>query len=385
MPPAARESGPMARLKAEAGGLMDAFADRAVNSVRDRVENATGRLADYVEGDRGPGLIAAVTGARGMAEGKGPFRSMLGATFAGAREKVAGIFRKGKGKGGGRQKLKVVNIVESIDVGVPVRLAYNQWTQFRDFPTFMKKVENVEQADEQKLNWKAQVFWSHRTWEATIIEQRPDELILWRSKGEKGHVDGAVTFHALTPTLTRVVLVLEYHPQGMFERTGNIWRAQGRRVRLELKHFERHVMAHAVLNADDIEGWRGVIEDGEVVKDHETALEEEGRATEDADTEGDETAEPDDEFAEADDERGDVTDESEGAEPADETEEAEEAEEAPSDNGDRPARRGTATASGTRARRPAASRSSRTEDRPQRRGARGVGGARAGAARGARQ
>jgi uncharacterized membrane protein len=377
----------MARLKAEAGGLMDAFADRAVNSVRDRVENATGRLADYVEGDRGPGLIAAVTGARGMAEGKGPFRSMLGATFAGAREKVAGIFRKGKGKSGGRQKLKVVNIVESIDVGVPVRLAYNQWTQFRDFPTFMKKVENVEQADEQKLNWKAQVFWSHRTWEATIIEQRPDELILWRSKGEKGHVDGAVTFHALTPTLTRVVLVLEYHPQGMFERTGNIWRAQGRRVRLELKHFERHVMAHAVLNADDIEGWRGVIEDGEVVKDHETALETEGREPEAEQIEGDETAEPDDEFAEADDEREmndereDVTDESEGAEPADE---AEEAEEVLSDNGDRPARRRTATASGSgaRARRPAASRSSRTEDRPQRRGARG---ARAGTARGARQ
>ena len=379
----------MARLKAEAGGLLDAFADRAANSVRDRVENATGRLTDYVEGDRGPGLIAAVTGARGMAEGKGPFRSMLGATFAGAREKVAGIFRKGKGKGGGRQKLKVVNIVESIDVGVPVRLAYNQWTQFRDFPTFMKKVENVEQADEQKLNWKAQVFWSHRTWEATIIKQRPDELIVWRSKGEKGHVDGAVTFHALTPTLTRVVLVLEYHPQGMFERTGNIWRAQGRRVRLELKHFERHVMAHAVLNADDIEGWRGVIEDGEIVKDHETALEEEGRAPEDApedsEADGDEIAEPDDEFAEADDEREmndereDVTDESEDAEPADE---AADAEEPPSDNGDRPARRRTATASGTRARRPAASRSSRTEDRPQRRGTRGAG---AGAGRGARQ
>ena len=383
MPPAAKESGPMARLKAEAGGLLDAFADRAANSVRERVENATGRLTDYVEGDGGPGLIAAVTGARGMAEGKGPFRSMLGATFAGAREKVAGIFRRGKGKGGGRQKLKVVNIVESIDVGVPVRLAYNQWTQFRDFPTFMKKVENVEQAEDEKLNWKAQVFWSHRTWEATIVEQRPDELIIWRSKGEKGHVDGAVTFHALTPTLTRVVLILEYHPQGMFERTGNIWRAQGRRVRLELKHFERHVMAHAVLNAEDIEGWRGVIEDGEIVKDHETALEEEGRAPEDApedsEADGDEIAEPDDEFAEADDEREDGTDESEGTEPADE---AEDAEEAPTGNGDRPARRRTATASGTRPRRPAASRSSRTEERPQRRGGRGAG---TGAGRGARQ
>src|SRR5262249_34899983 len=106
MPPAAKESGPMARLKAEAGGLVDAFTDRAVNSVRDKVENATGRLTGYVEGDHGPGLMAAVTGARGMAEGKGPVRSMLGATFAGAREKVAGIFRKGKGQGKGGQKLK---------------------------------------------------------------------------------------------------------------------------------------------------------------------------------------------------------------------------------------------------------------------------------------
>jgi hypothetical protein len=127
----------------------------------------------------------------------------------------------------------VTNIVESIDVGVPIRLAYNQWTQFADFPSFMKKVESVETADEdQKLNWKAQVLWSHRTWEATIQEQSPDDKIVWRSKGAKGHVDGAVTFHELAPNLTRVLLALEYHPQGLFEHTGNIWRAQGRRARL---------------------------------------------------------------------------------------------------------------------------------------------------------
>ena len=84
-----------------------------------------------------------------------------------------------------------------------------------------------------------------------------------------------VTFHELTPNLTKIVVVLEYHPQGLFERTGNLWRAQGRRVRLELKHFQRHVMAHALLSPDDVEGWRGLIEEGEVVKDHETALEEE--------------------------------------------------------------------------------------------------------------
>jgi len=262
-------NGQMDRLKGEARGLIGALGDRAVASVRDKVEGAAGRLTDYVDGG-GPGLMAALTGAKGMAEGKGPVRSMLGAGMKALTEKF-------RGQGGGKGKnLKVTNIVESIDVGVPIRLAYNQWTQFADFPSFMKKVESVEQAGEdQKLNWKAQVLWSHRTWEATIQEQAPDEKIVWRSKGAKGHVDGAVTFHELAPNLTRILLVLQYHPQGLFEHTGNIWRAQGRRARLELKHYRRHVMAEALLHPDEIEGWRGVIEDGEVIKDHETAVQEE--------------------------------------------------------------------------------------------------------------
>lgn len=270
-----KTNGPMGRLKNEAGGLVDALTDRATSALREKVAGATGRLTDYVAGDAGPGLVAAVTGAKSTAEGKGPVRSALSAGFAGAKEKVSRVFG-GKGKKGGKQKLKVTTIVESIDVGVPVRVAYNQWTQFRDFPTFMKKVEAVDQAQDEKLHWKAQIWWSHREWDASILDQRPDERIIWRSKGQKGHVDGAVTFHELAPDLTRIVLVMEYHPQGMFEHTGNLWRAQGRRARLELKHFQRHVMAHALLNPDEIEGWRGVIEDGEVVRDHETAMEEEG-------------------------------------------------------------------------------------------------------------
>jgi hypothetical protein len=312
---------------------------------------------------------------------------MLGAGFAGAREKVAGIFRGGKGKGGqGKRKLKLTNIVESIDVGVPIRLVYNQWTQFSDFPTFMKKVESVDQPEDGKTNWKAQVFWSHRTWEATVIEQHPDERIIWRSKAPKGHVDGAVTFHELGPSLTRIVLVMEYHPQGMFERTGNLWRAQGRRARLELKHFERHVMAHAVLNQEDIEGWRGTIEDGEVVKDHETALQEEGREpgeeqeqepedlTDEERAELERGGEADDVGAEA---RGD---ESEGEEFTDEEPAAEAAgDEDPEDedlassgNGRSAGRRRSAAGGTGNGRRPAAARSStaarsgRAEERPQR-------------------
>jgi hypothetical protein len=272
-----RPTGPVDRLKAEAGGLVGALTDRALSSVRHKVEDMTGRLTGFANGEPGAGLIAAATGARNLAEGKSPTRSMLGAGWAGLKEKVSGIFGRGKGKGRGKRKLKLSNIVESIDVGVPVRLAYDQWNQFGEFPSFMKKVETADRVEDTKMNWKAQVFWSHRTWESTIIDQRPDERIIWHSKGQKGHVDGAVSFHELGPNLTRIVLVLEYHPHGMFERTGNIWRAQGRRARLELKHFARYVMTNSVLKPDEIEGWRGVIQDSEVVLSHEDALDQEGR------------------------------------------------------------------------------------------------------------
>jgi uncharacterized membrane protein len=266
---------PVDRLKSEARGLVGALGARAASSVGAKVEDATGRLTDYVKDGGGPGLAAAVTGAKNLAEGKGPVRSLLGGGMAAAKKKIGGL-PGGGGKGGqGKKQLKLTNIVESIDVGVPIGLAYNQWTQFSDFPTFMKKVESVEQAEDQKLNWKAQVLWSHRTWEATILEQVPDDKIVWRSKGAKGHVDGAVTFHELAPSMTRINLVMEYHPQGFFEHTGNLWRAQGRRARLELKHFRRHLMTQAVLRPDEIEGWRGTIHDGEVAQDHDAALAEE--------------------------------------------------------------------------------------------------------------
>ncbi|MDL4814470.1 SRPBCC family protein [Actinomadura opuntiae] len=195
--------------------------------------------------------------------------------FGRLKDTVGGILKKGGGKGGGGKKVKVTNIIEHTDIGAPRRLVYDQFTQFQEFPSFMKKVISVDQADEEKLNWQAKIFWSKRTWEATIIEQVPDEHIVWRSKAPKGHVDGTVSFHELAPNLTRVLVVLEYHPQGLFERTGNIWRAQGRRVRLELKHFRRHVMTQSLTHADEIEGWRGEIRDSEVVKTHEDALKEE--------------------------------------------------------------------------------------------------------------
>ena len=240
------------------------------------------------------------------------------------------MFGRG-GKGGGGRKIKVTNIVESIDVGAPVSLTYNQWTQWSDFPKFMKKVENVDQPKEEqaKTSWKAQVFWSHRVWEATIREQVPDDKIIWRSKGAKGYVDGAVTFHELAPSLTRILMVLEYHPQGLFERTGNIWRAQGRRARLELKHYRRHLMTEVLLNPDDIEGWRGTIHDGEVVESHEDAIAREEKersqqtgSRQSGDGQTDETAESTDETAESGAEESSEAVASEGADRDEHDEEA---------------------------------------------------------------
>ncbi len=136
----------------------------------------------------------------------------------------------------------------------------------------MKKVESVRQDEDQKMTWKAQVFWSHRTWQADILDQVPDDHVIWRSHGAKGHVDGAVSFSGLAPNMTRVLVTLEYHPQGLFEKTGNIWRAQGRRARLELKHFRRYVMTQTLLRPpDDLQGWRGEIHDGEVVEGSRSA------------------------------------------------------------------------------------------------------------------
>jgi hypothetical protein len=252
---------------------------RATSAATDRVADFSDRLTNVSENGESLRSVVRRPGAEDRGDDEGGDgneggSSGIGSVLGGLKEKVQGLFGGGKGGQGGK-KLKLTNIVETLDVGLPLRTTYDLWTQFTDFSSFMKKVENVDQQSDEKTHWKAQVFLSHREWEATTVEQVPDSHIVWRSKGAKGHVDGAVTFTSLGPNLTRVTLVMEYFPQGLFERTGNLWRAQGRRARLEFKHFRRHAMTQALLHPDEIEGWRGEIHDSEVVKTHEEALEEE--------------------------------------------------------------------------------------------------------------
>ncbi|MET7935608.1 SRPBCC family protein [Streptomyces sp. NPDC005322] len=249
---------PTGRLKKEAQGLLTALGQKALSSV-----TSLGKA-----GERG-GLDIPVKPVvkKGLDEVKEKAVDKVKEKTIDKAKEVMGLGSDKGGKGG--KKLKVTNIVEQIDVGAPLSLTYNLWTEWENFPSYMKKVEDVQNDDEIESDWKAQVWWSHREWRAEIIEQVPDKRIIWTSRGAKGHVDGTVTFHELSPELTRILFVLEYWPQGFFEHTGNLWRAQGRRARLEIKHFRRHLMRVVLLNPDEVVGWRGVIHDGEVVEEDE--------------------------------------------------------------------------------------------------------------------
>jgi uncharacterized membrane protein len=321
---------PIDRLKDELQSVLSAAGEHVVGVAGEKVSGLTDRLTDFSE-NGGVLSKAMLGGGKEALTGGSVAKGLFKGGASGVMDKVKGLFGGGKSGGGQKKATKATNIVETIDVGVPIKLAYNQWTQFQEFSGFMKKVESVEQESDEKVNWKAKIVWSHRTWQATIVDQVPDQQIVWRSKGPKGHVDGSITFHELAPNLTRILLVMEYYPQGLFERTGNIWRAQGRRSRLELKHYRRHVMNNVILNADEVEGWRGEIHDSQVVRTHEEALEEEQQGEdeygeEEEGAEGEE--EPEDEY---DEEEEEAEGEEEPEDEYDEEEEDAEGEEEPED------------------------------------------------------
>ena len=308
---------PTDELREQSRRLASALVGRALSGATDRVGGWTQKLDGLAE-HAGSGGSAIGKAGKALAQGKSPLTAALSAGAEGIKSKVSDAFGGGDGAGKAGGKVKVTNIVEEIDVGAPVSVVYDTWTQFQEFSTFMKKVEGVDQKDDTKLDFKAQILWSHRTWQATIVEQVPDKRIVWRSSGPKGHVDGAVTFHEIGPDLTRVLVVLEYHPQGLFERTGNLWRAQGRRVRLELKHFRRHVMTDTMLHPDELEGWRGEIHDSEVTDEGESD-------DRDADDEYEDEDEDEDQGQDEEEDEGDYEDEEEDEEDEYEDEDDEDA------------------------------------------------------------
>ncbi|MEU1483706.1 SRPBCC family protein [Streptomyces sp. NPDC005752] len=309
------------RLKEELQNYLTARAQHAVTNLGHKLGEGVGRLADGKEAPGGA-LKSLAKGGKALSEGKSPAQAAVSAGASHLKEtvkdKVKGLFGKGRKGGGG--KSKSVTISEDIDVGVPLREAYDQWTQFQEFSTFAKGVVSVEKSDDTSSNWKVKVAKSTRSWKANVTEQVPDERITWTTEGAKGTVKGVVTFHAITDDLTRVLLVLEYFPKGLFEKTGNIWRAQGRRARLDLKLYRKFIM----MRGEATDGWRGEIRDGEVVMEHDEAVEkEEARAEEENGSEAEEPESGDAEVDSEDAEEDELVDE-EDEEPAEEYEDDDE-------------------------------------------------------------
>jgi uncharacterized membrane protein len=153
----------------------------------------------------------------------------------------------------------VSQIIESVDVDVPVRVAYDQWTQFEEFPQFMEAVEKVEQLDDTTLRWTAQVAGVTKTWKAKITEQTPDQRIAWTST-EGAENAGVVTFHRLDDRKAKVTLQLDVAPEGPVESVGDALGFVQRGAKDDLKRFKEFVEGRGVATG----AWRGEVRQDDV-------------------------------------------------------------------------------------------------------------------------
>src|ERR671914_732328 len=178
----------------------------------------------------------------------------------------------GGGKGGmpGVGKGRRMPVQQSVDVAVPVETAYNQWTQFEDWPEFMHRVTRVSQEDPCKVSFATKIWGKTKEFVAEIETQRPDERIKWRVSQGITHT-GVVTFHELAPRLTRIELSVDVDPGSLLEKAARGMRHIKRAARADLHRFK----AFIEMQEQETGAWRGVIEDGELVEDHDPSYDEE--------------------------------------------------------------------------------------------------------------
>jgi uncharacterized membrane protein len=141
---------------------------------------------------------------------------------------------------------------QSIDVSAPIRTVYDQWTQFEEFPQFMEGVESIKQVDDTHLHWTAEIAGIRREWDAEVTEQHPDERVAWRSTNGATNA-GAVTFHRIDDSTTRVMLQLAFEPEGLMEQAADKLGFVGRRAKGDLERFKEYVEGRQTATG----GWRG--------------------------------------------------------------------------------------------------------------------------------
>ena len=153
----------------------------------------------------------------------------------------------------------MATIEKSITIDVPIRVAYNQWTQFEEFPRFMEGVKRVEQRTDNRLYWEAEIAGKDEVWDAVITEQIPDRRIAWtNTTGAKNA--GTVSFEEESPGVTRVTLQIEYEPDGLVENVGSALGMVDRRVEGDLDRFKKFIQGRG----RETGAWRGEIHDQHV-------------------------------------------------------------------------------------------------------------------------
>ena len=146
------------------------------------------------------------------------------------------------------------NIEESIEVQVPVRQAYNQWTQFEEFPQFMEGVNEVKQLDDTTLHWKGEIAGQTREWDAKITEQTPDQRIAWTDIGGATNA-GVVTFHKIDDSTSKVMLQIEFEPDGALEKVGDALGFVKARTKGDLERFKGFIESRG----SETGAWRGEV------------------------------------------------------------------------------------------------------------------------------
>src|SRR5439155_5162080 len=234
----------------------------AVEVLKPIARKATVSAAKYAV-SRGPDMVKDKVGDAGGAGSLVKGALAKGGDVAGGVTDRIGFAGKGaKGRaaeatGRGRR----LPVQEEVDVGVPIDVAYAQWTQFEEFPRLMHRVEKVEQRDDATLMWHENIWGVRRSWEAEITEQTPCRRIVWRGKGGP-NVVGVVTFHELSETLTRVQVNMDFQPKGLFEKAASGMRLSRRALKSDLMRFKAFIEMR-----DEATGaWTGRIEEGEVVE-----------------------------------------------------------------------------------------------------------------------
>jgi hypothetical protein len=316
---------------AKAGDLISNLGEKVSGGGSDKSKDDKSK--DDNGGDDNKGFIG--TAAQSLGEGKGPIKSLM----SGAGAAIKGIFKR---KGGSKRPH---NIIEDCFVGVTPDVAFAAWTQWEEFASFTKGVENVTRGDEtpeeeleedqhplegEETGWTAKIWWSRRTWKANTVDYDPPNRISWKSDGPKGTVDGTITFTAIGENATMMLFTLEYRNKGPIEWIGNRWRTVGRRVRLDIKHFRRYVMRTEPEELPEPEEADEIPEDAKADDQDQEQSEDQQDDQSDEQSEGEGEDQADDQAEEPEDQAGDESGDEEDQEPEEDPEEPED------DSGDEP-------------------------------------------------